>query len=232
MSIKSRTIAIIEEVLKQQKKYYRSQEFYFPVHKNGYSTHQGAVLRHYLRDHGYVTVRVSEISKQFFVDNQDSINASLKGKPINEVLLKSTNSIIIKAEDYLKYKKNMFTAVNFNKNVKTFENIFQPSKLNDNTMVLLPPMHHDIPTRRKPGLREVAVIGMGIGNMGKEVLTLEQDKKSVVLKALILKYSERLKNLKTYDSECGESLGDTERHDLEQRIRDHAEIVRDLKSIQ
>lgn len=60
---------------------------------------------------------------------------------------------------------------------------------------------------------------------------LELDRKSTVIKALIVKYTERLNNLKTYDSECGESLSDSERHDLEQRIRDHAEFIRDLKSI-
>ena len=48
---------------------------------------------------------------------------------------------------------------------------------------------------------------------------------------VIKKYLDRLNNLKEYNKESGESLTDQERHDLEARIRDHAEFVRDLKSL-
>ena len=117
-SIKSQTLEQIEQVLKQDKKYYRSNEFGFPTNKNGYSTHQGAVLRHYLREHGYVNVRVSEVSLKFFTDYREVIKASLKGKPIGDLLLKPSNTIIIKSEDYLQYCVPLnFNKENFKKNL-------------------------------------------------------------------------------------------------------------------
>lgn len=103
MTIKEQTIIEIEKVLAQNKKYYRSSEFPFPTHNGNYSTHQGAVLRYYLRENGYVNVRVSEISTQFFIDNQDSINKSLKGQPLSNIFLKPSNTIIMKAIDYSFY---------------------------------------------------------------------------------------------------------------------------------
>ena len=105
-TIKSQTIEKIQKVLKQRKPYYRSNEFGFPTNRNGYSTHQGAVLRYYLRENGYVNVRVSEIDPRFFTDNQDQIRQGLIGEPISELFLKPSNTIIIKAIDYSFYMKD------------------------------------------------------------------------------------------------------------------------------
>lgn len=209
-TIKSKTIEIIEEVLSQGKKFYRSSEFYFPVHKNGYSTHQGAVLRHYLRDNGYVTVRVSEINEKFFVDNQQMINKSLRGKSINQVLLKPSNTIIIKVEDYLQYKKNMFTPENFNKNLLQF------------------PLHHDKPKGLKP---EVAVIGIEDYKNFREALKPVTLNNKPVIVLLVDKYSKKLKTIMAYYELNKDDLPMHEITDLEQKIRDLAEIVQDLTSI-
>jgi hypothetical protein len=48
---------------------------------------------------------------------------------------------------------------------------------------------------------------------------------------LIEKYKERLKNLKTTQSEQGESMSDQERYDLMHQIRDVAEFIKDLKTL-
>ena len=189
MTIKTQTLEQIEQVLKQNKKYYRSNEFGFPTNKNGYSTHQGAVLRKYLRENGYVNVRVSEIKTQFFIDNADSIKAGIKSGPKGNIFLKPSNTIIIKAEDYLKYTAG-FTFENFKKNLLQY------------------PIH-DKPNGLKP-------------------VTLN-NKPVIVL--LVDKYSKKLKTISAYYDLNKDDLPLNELSDLEQKIRDLAEIVQDLTSI-
>jgi hypothetical protein len=48
---------------------------------------------------------------------------------------------------------------------------------------------------------------------------------------IIKKYKKRLKNLKTTQSEQGESMTDQEQYDLEHQIRDVAEFIQDLKKL-
>lgn len=98
MSIKADTIHLIEVVLSQGKKYYQSKEFPFPCHKNGYSTHQGAVLRYYLRANGYVNVRVSEVSDSFFAGTPGE-----SFKPSNTVIMKKTDFDCYSMENGLKH---------------------------------------------------------------------------------------------------------------------------------
>ena len=100
-TIKEQTIEAIEVVLKQHKRFYRSNEFGFPTHNGNYSTHQGAVLRYYLKEHGYVNVRVSDLDKSFFL----GIDYGLK--PSNTIILK-----VIDFERYVVGQKRKF--FNFN----------------------------------------------------------------------------------------------------------------------
>ena len=90
MTIKAQTLEQIEQVFSQNKKYYRVNEFPFAVSKNGYSSHEGAILRHYLRTHGYVRVRISLVNKEFLAENN--------------IQLKSSNVIIIKVADFVQIK--------------------------------------------------------------------------------------------------------------------------------
>ena len=90
MTIKAQTLEQIEQVFSQNKKYYRVSEFPFATSKNGYSSHEGAILRQYLRSHAYVRVRVANVKKEFLAENN--------------IQLKPSNVIIIKVEDFLQIK--------------------------------------------------------------------------------------------------------------------------------
>lgn len=89
-TIKEQTIGIIEGVLAKDKKFYLNIHFPFPTSKNGYRTHQGWVLANYLKTHGYVRVRVSEVTEELFYGS-------------HAPFLKSSNSIIIKKEVFNTY---------------------------------------------------------------------------------------------------------------------------------
>jgi hypothetical protein len=216
MNIKEQTIQMIEEVLKQNKKYYRSSEFPFKTHNGNYSTHQGAVLRYYLRENGYVNVRVSEISTQFFIDNQDSINKSLRGQPVSNIFLKPSNTIIMKASDYSFYmvkKPNFFP-------------------LNTGAKIQLAPL---------PSIKP-AIIGMGEMEKGAMHMlansnygvgirhTSDKQRNSVVI-TLIDKYTGRLNAIKQFYALNIDDLPLQECTDCEAHMRDLAEICRDLKSL-
>jgi len=89
VTIKASTVQMIENVLAKDKKFYLNIHFPFCISKNGYRTHQGWVLANYLKTHGYVRVRVSEVSEDLFIGSH--------------VYLKSTNTIIIKKEVFDAY---------------------------------------------------------------------------------------------------------------------------------
>jgi hypothetical protein len=89
VTIKTSTIEMIERVLAKDKKFYLNINFPFCISKNGYRTHQGWVLANYLKTHGYVRVRVSEVTEELFYGSH--------------VYLKSTNTIIIKKEVFDTY---------------------------------------------------------------------------------------------------------------------------------
>jgi hypothetical protein len=215
MTIKQQTIVLIEKVLSQNKLYYRCAEFGFQIHKRGCSTYQGAILRDYLKANGYVNVRLSMIKLQFFVDNREEIRKFMTGKPMSESFLKANNTIIMKQEVFEKYKEKYVFKPKYKE-----EHIFNPiGEYKPNT---IKPAKIDI----KP-----AIMGFGEVVLPPMPMSLEMDKKSQAIETLVVKYKEKLHNLSISLSEEWEKMTDNEICDLEQRIADLAEVVRDLKSI-
>ena len=99
-TIKEQTIGMIEGVLAQDKKFYLNISFPFSISKNGYRTHQGWVLADYLKTHGYVRVRVSEVTEELFYGTGFVL------KPSNTIILKkelfNTHSV---AKQYQRYQE-------------------------------------------------------------------------------------------------------------------------------
>jgi hypothetical protein len=201
MTIKEQTIEAIEEVLKQHKRFYRSKDFPFPTNNGNYSTHQGAVLRYYLRQNGYVNVRVSELDKSFFLGVDYG--------------LKSGNTIILKVMDFERYKK-------------VGKKLFFDPKLGEK-ILLKPLMPLSEPIR--PGIMGMGEMGKIERIIVNPKPKIKESGKDLMITALIDKYTGRLNSIKQYYALNIDDLPLQECSDMEAHMRDLAEIVRDLKSL-